>query len=226
MRKNIFYIYRALRNFDVTAEEVGKIADGYRHWIDNPIESRPHYNTVYAVDGKLYAMPYPKDSIFGKFVGYELNGVVYLSCYRQYVYGSDVAECVRELAADFGKKKLYCPQIPEIELGLPTAAEVTELVRAMKNQPGIGYKIYHFFGMYWIKPSAEFPNKPIANVLHRINKQVGCDLYIPNQSTQAVVCLVTHLREGIDFLGEVDDFGTPTSETEDAYEVIYNSLSR
>lgn len=129
MRRKIVDIYKALRHFNVTAGEVRDIAEGYRYWIAHPFESRPPFNTVYFMDGKLYSMPYLDGLLKDQFVGIEIEGIVYLNQYlnnvRQDLLETSIKTIKCRLAKEFDA-------LSQFKLRLPTRYEAKVLAERRK----------------------------------------------------------------------------------------------
>ena len=214
MRRKIIDIYKALRHFNVTAEEVRDIAEGYRYWINNPFESRPPYNTVYfcPLDNKLYSMPYSKRHLEKLFIGIEIDGVVYLDGYYRDVRKFELENKLNKYKANIAEK---FSAIDQFELRLPTVNEAKILIEKtcdLKAEPT---------REVWIISDLEH--------LQRMNATVGIGKakphYPPEFSSIPIrLYLVTKPDDKQIFYGKVDKYGTPTKDTMSVYRQLYDRL--
>ena len=212
MRRKIVDIYKALRHFNVTAGEVRDIAEGYRYWIANPFESRPPFNTVYFMDGKLYSMPYPKKSLASRFVGIEINGVVYLTPYI-IICKDSVDVWTQKLKA----KTNNFEAIDQFKLRTPTRDEAKILAeRVVGNNSLTG--ICNKYCNVWITPTSNHPERTFVTL-----REHSARPHQPSKNTQAALYLVTCPDDEQIFYGEVDEYGTPTPETQEVYKKFFES---
>lgn len=209
MRRKIVDIYKALRHFNVTAGEVRDIAEGYRYWINNPFESRPPFNTVYFMDGKLYSMPYPDGLLKDQFVGIEIEGIVYLNQYicgvTQDVLGTSTATIKNRLAKKF-------EALNQFKLRLPTRYEAKVLAEKTEGNTKLNGAVFNKFGDVWITPNPDHPERTFATV-----REHGARPHQPSENTRATLYLVTDPDDGQIFYGEVNEYGVPTPETQELY---------
>jgi len=209
MRRKIVDIYKALRHFNVTAGEVRDIAEGYRYWIANPFESRPPFNTVYLLDGKMYSMPYPDGLLKDQFVGIEVEGIVYLN---QYICG--VVQDELETSAETIKNRLTkkFEALNQFKLRLPTRYEAKILAEKTEGNTKLDGIVFNKYGDVWITPNPDHPERSFATVRER-----GARPHQPSENTRATLYLVTDPDDEQIFYGEVNEYGVPTPETQELY---------
>jgi hypothetical protein len=224
MRKSIFLIYRALRHFGVTAKEVGKIANGYKIWINNPVEDvRDKYRIVYYCNGKLYAMPLLIYALKDKFVGIEINNVVYFA-FKKSVYKSLIPSTLEMPWYFISDLKLSDDDwkgIPNIKIELPTKEEIISMVKAingkgcdmMHNGRHLYDEVSHTCSSWWVITGRDENSK---NVIINSVSASGC-VY---NDVASFVQPVTHLREGIDFVGKVNHYGVLDEKTIKVYQKL------
>lgn len=194
MNKRFLGIFRALRHFGVNAKEIEAISNAYKWWIENPVETVPSYGTVYLKDGRFYSMPYPFGPIT-RFVGIEIAGVVYLTCYLRNVRFAQVEVMTQNLKDQMSLNDLG------LDLRLPTRDEVKAL---MEIKPfGFGD-----LGDVWITPNSQHPERTFVAV--NGNSVRACR---PSEKTCANLYLVLRPDPQKFFKGEVDEYGKPTDET-------------
>ena len=216
MRRKIFDIYKALRHFNVTAEEMQDITKGYRYWIKNPLESRPPFNTVYFIDGKLYSMPYPSDKLSKRSIGIEIDGVVY---FTHYCYREDVLKC--QLEMDITKLKACIAErfaiTNQFNLRMPTRDEAKTLVRETYHEESLNFVLGNNIGDVWITPNPDHPEKTVATVSMNSAK-----LRRPGEFDSAMLYFVICPDDDQIFFGEIDKYGVPTPETQEVYTRLQN----
>lgn len=213
MRNAIFDIFKALRHFGVSANEVNDVAQAYKFWINNQVDGVKGYRRVYYHQGVLYAMPYPIPEIESSFVGIEIDGVIYLAGYQCNVNQDKVAESLLWL-----KGAVFCKFAPEIRYGveapnnikleLPTWDEVKNLVTKTSNDADMDKLIYSRFSCYWVASSTDKEDKPTA-----VSWFDYTSSSIPQDRTEAHVQPIIRPRKGIDFIGRLNHFGVPDEET-------------
>lgn len=221
MRRKIYDVYRALRHFNVTAEEVNNIVEGYCHWLKDPVEKLPPFQTVYFLGNKLYSMPYPKDGLNRRLIGIEIDGVVYLVGWDSDVLQDEIEEQAQIIKADIAEK---FPAINQFRLRLPTRDEakiLPEKASGIDFDSGHRYEgIYSLYSDVWITPDPDHPERTFATVEERRARP-----HRPSENTRATLYLVTCPDDEQIFFGEVDDYGIPTPETREAYAELKKSLN-
>ena len=222
MRKSIFLIYKALRHFGVTAEEIGKIANGYKIWIKNPVEDvREKYRIVYYCNGTLYAMPLLIEELENKFVGIEINNVVYFA-FHKCTYKSEISDTLEQPWYFISNLKLSDDErngISNIKVELPTKEEIQSMFNVlngrgfdkMYNDRLLYNEVSHNLPSWWV--ITEYNQKSKSMVINSVNARG----HIFNDKTASFVQPVTHLREGIDFVGRINYYGVPDMKTIEVY---------
>ena len=221
MRKAIFLIYKALRHFGVTAEEVGKIANGYKIWINNPVEDvRDKYRIVYYCNGVLYAMPLLIYALKEKFIGIEINNVVYFA-FQKCTNKSLISSTLEMPWYFISNLKLSDDEwegISNIKVELPTKEEITSMFKTvngrgcdnMHNGRHLYDEISHMCPNWWI-----INKNDQKSVINSVN---AYGYYFDDE--MSFVQPVTHLREGIDFTGKVNYYGVPDKRTIEMYKKL------
>ena len=209
MRRKIVDIYKALRHFNVTAGEVRDIAEGYRYWLTNPVESLPPYNTVYfcPLDNKLYSMPYSKRHLEKLFIGIEIDGVVYLDHCIYNVRQDQLEASVKTIETRLSEK---FEAINQFKLRMPTRDEAKIFGEKADFKKCCDV---------WITPNPDHPERTFATV-----GMGSARAHQPSEDTRAVLFLVTCPRDTQIFFGEVDKYGTPTKDTMSIYHQLYDRL--
>lgn len=219
MRKKIFEIYKALRHFGVSAEEVRRIANGYEIWINNPEEDiRESYRIVYYHKGILYAMPFLIDALKDKFVGIEINNVVYFA-FRKCTYKALISgslsmpwHCMSHLHLSNAEWK----GIADIKMELPTKEEIISMFNVVN---GRGMDVLHNCKYLYENVSHLCPSWWINAENNSIDSINGNGRSFPSDE-KSFVQPVTHLREGVDFAGKINHYGVPDKETYKVYQKL------
>ena len=217
-RRKLFDIYKALRHFGVSSEEVVGLAHGYRNWLDNPVENVPSYGTVYCLDTHLYSMPFPIERLGSRFVGIEIGGVVYLAGYFSNVGHNEVEAKIQELKAEIAKNFAAADYF-SFKLRMPTRAEAKVLVEKTNDNRDLSTKIYNKYGNVWITPSADHPERTFATLIDHSAKP-----HCPSENTQAALYLVVQPKGDDLFIGEVDYFGKLTPKTSLNRNLLFSSV--
>lgn len=212
MRRKIFDIYKALRHFNVTANEVDEIASGFKYWLGNQVDELPSCHSVYFMGDKLYSMPYPSKKLINCFIGIEIDGVVYLDGYYSDVRKFELENKLNKYKANIAEK---FSAIDQFELRLPTVNEAQILIEKtcdLKAEPT---------REVWIISDLEH--------LQRTNATVGIGKakphYPPEFSSIPIrLYLVTKPDDEQIFYGKVDKYGTPTKDTLSIYNQLYDRL--
>jgi hypothetical protein len=230
MRKAVFNIYKALRHFGVTAEEVGKIANGYKIWINNPVEDvRDKYRIVYYCDGVLYAMPLLIDALKDKFVGIEINNVVYFAfhkCTHKSLISATL-EMPWYFISDLKLSDDDWKGISKIKVELPTKEEIISMVKtvngracdAMHSGRHLYDEVSHVCPGWWV--IVEHDENLENTDIYSVN---GNGYPFDDETSFSYVQPVTHLREGIDFAGKVNYFGVPDKKTIEMYKKLITTM--
>ena len=214
MQQGLLNIFQTLKHFGVDDVDIQYIAEGYQDWLKNPVDRIFHYGTVYSLGNKFYSMPYPIKGLDSLFVGIEINGIVYMSSYRQNVSYGELETKISELKVQIAEKvakiaKKFDVIACDFELRMPTRDEARALADKARYDHDLLGKIYCTDGNLWITPSFEQPNKTYVTVT-----QYGAKPHHARSSyTQASLYLVAIPRKSNMFIGEVDDYGIPTPET-------------
>lgn len=218
MRRKIFDIYKALRHFNVTADEVDEIAHGYQYWLTNPIESLPPYNTVYflPLSSCLCSMPYPCRCLEKLFVGIEIDGVVYLNHYINNVRQDQLDTSIKTIETRISEK---FKGINQFKLRMPTRDEAKILGEKTEGDMSLTAAICNKYCDVWITPTPDHPERTFATV-----QEHSARPHQPSEDTQAVLYLVTCPDDKQIFYGKVDKYGTPTKGTQSTYNELYDRL--
>lgn len=211
MRRKIFEIYKALRHFNVTAEEVTEIAQGYKYWLKNPVESLAPYNMVYFCpsDYMLYSMPYPSKRLEKLFVGIEIDGVVYWEHYINNVRQDRLEASFKAIEAHLSEK---FENVNQFKVRMPTRDEAKILGEKTEGDRRLTATICNKYCDVWITPNPDHPERTFATV-----QKNSARLHQPSVDTQAVLYLVTCPDDEQIFYGKVDKYGTPSMDTFSAY---------
>lgn len=211
MRRKIFDIYKALRHFNVTAEEANEIAQGYQYWLTNQVESLPPFNTVYfcPLDNKLYSMPYPSRRLEKLFIGIEIDGVIYLDHYINNVRQDQLETSIKAIEARLSEK---FEAINQFKLRMPTRDEAKILGEKAEGDMSLTAAICNKYCDVWITPNPDHPERTFATV-----QEHSARPHQPSVDTQAVLYLVTCPDDEQIFYGKVDKYGTPSMDTFSAY---------
>ena len=218
MRRKIFDIYKALRHFNVTAEEANEIAHGYRYWLGNQVEKLPPYNTVYfcPFDDKLYSMPYPSRLLEKLFIGVEIDGVVYLSDYINNVRQDRLEMSIKTIETRLSKK---FQAINQFKLRMPTGYEAKIFSEKTEGDLSLKGPIWNKYFDLWVTPTSDYPERTFATVSEHSARP--CQL---SEDTQAILYLVTCPDDKQIFYGKIDKYGTPTKDTLSTYNWLYGKL--
>lgn len=208
MRNSIYEIYRALRHFGVSVDEVSAIAESYKTW--TALKVTENFGFVYVIDGTLCSIPiYPDKETNKEFIGFEIGGTFYLNRFAT-ATSDNIAESLAQL-------KLDCNIPSEIELELPTLKELHILSR---------YATKYFFQYYesswiedrWIKPEPEYPKYSLA-----ISVCAVFEAFKPVKKQVALVHPVIH--EGPHtFIGRMNHYGVPNKKTMTKYQHLLASI--
>ena len=212
MRKNID-VFKAIRHFGVTAEEIDEMAKAYKFWLSYPTEFVLGYNKVYYHKGVLYALPYPIKALEKAFVGIELNGVIYLAGFQCDVCQERIAEFLMWIKGQVFlnlNNVQYGVEIPNnLKLELPTKDEVVALLKISYGNVNLDNIVSCWKAHYWISPDSEHPLETVLDM--------DFVPYSPNKDTKAFIQPVIHPRKGIDFIGHLNRFGVPDKVTAEKY---------
>jgi hypothetical protein len=218
MRNKIFEIYKALRHFGVSAEEVEQIANGYKIWVNNQIEDiRRGYRIVYYYKGALYAMPFLIDEIKNRFVGIEIDGVVYFAC-QLYTSYYVVYETLSDMWCKFPLRVLPdFEEVGSIKMEIPTKDEIVSMFNCVN---GKGRDIMHN-GRHLYEEVSHLYTRWWAIMSYTDQKLTPVDAHgVPDTSYKAAIQPVAHLRKGIDFAGEINNYGVPDYKTLKVYKEL------
>lgn len=214
MQQGLLNIFQTLKHFGVDDVDIQYIAEGYQDWLKNPVDRIFHYGTVYSLGNKFYSMPYPIKGLDSLFVGIEINGIVYMSAYRQNVSYGELETKISELKVQIAEKvakiaKKFDVTACDFELRMPTRDEARILIDKTLHDYDLNGRIYTKEGNLWITPSSEQPNKTFVLIT-----EYGAKPHRPRSSyTQAALYLVAVPSKEDLFIGTVDDYGVPSPET-------------
>lgn len=218
MRNAILDIFKALRHFGVSADEVESVAEAYKFWVEHQIDFVPFYNHVYCYKGTLYAVPYPIKKLEYAFIGIELDGVVYLAKYQCNIGQNRISESLRRL-----KKKVfykisdsqYGVEIPDsLEPELPTGNEIKNLIEKTQKDKHLDCVVFNNYSHFWVKHDSVKQGRAVAVVTWRDE----VEYLSPTPNIEAHLQPVIRLRKGTDFIGHINNFGAPDKETVKVYE--------
>ena len=217
MREDIFEIFKALRHFNVSADEIDNIRDAYKFWINRPIDFVQTYRKVYYHNGVLYALPYPLAELKNEFVGIELNGVIYLAGYLCNVRQEKIAQSLLWL-----KGKIFCnhpythygTEMPNsLTMTLPTGKEILDLISNTQESKDLDSIVFNKNSNFWVTPEPMHPDEIVATALWRSSVTSHC----PTEKEEAHIQPIIRMRTGLDFIGHLNDFGVPDQETSEVY---------
>ena len=216
MRRKIFEIYKALRHFNVTAEEANEIAHGYRYWLKNQVDNLPPYNTVYLMNGKLYSMPYSKNSLESLFVGIEIGNVIYWANCFEYSCDYELERDKETLKAKIAEKFKITDRL---KLRMPTKDEARILVEKTYHVSSLNFVMGNDVGDVWITPDPDYPDLIVASI-----DMDTASPHLPIECAPATLYFVTCPEDDQIFYGKVDKYGVPTQKTKESYRNLYDSL--
>lgn len=232
MRKNVFCIFRALRHFGVSREEVEKIANAYKTWLGFPIEKKSPYNWVYYLNGRLISMPFEIKAMVEHLIGYSVGNKVFSVAHDKKIAKDNIEKSVRLLKQALDKRMLGADGNADLQVHLPTkkeaeyffttfannwlanvAATAGEIYAQLPNGDDceLQFPINNQIPNMWITPDADEPEMTAVKLGFN-NSGPYCKKYRPNSRTKSDVCLITDLRDG-DFIGKLTKYGTPTPAT-------------
>lgn len=244
MRKNAYGIFRALRHFGVSGKEVDAIAKFYKTWLSFPIEEKSVYNWVYYLNGRMISMPFEIKDLNDHLIGYSIKNKVFSVGKGEKIAKENIEDCVQLLKQELDKRMLGADGNADLQVHIPTKDEAEFFFTSFANywlsncvglaeeifeqlpdgmDLQIGFPIYNQINNMWITPDADEPEKSAVKL--GINNYSGpyCKKYTPTAKTKSNVCLILDLRKGVDFIGKLSKYGTPTSATiEMYYELLAN----
>lgn len=205
MRNSIYEIYKALRHFGVSVDEVGAIAENYKTW--TTLSLTENFGFVYVINGTLCSIPiYPDEKTKDKFIGFEIGGTFYLNRFAT-ATSDNIAESLAQL-------KLDCNIPSEIELELPTLKELHILGRRYTDNDLFLYAESSLIEDRWIKPEPEYPKYSLA-----ISVCAVFEAFKPVKKQVALVHPVIH--EGPHtFIGRMNHYGVPDKKTMKKYQQL------
>lgn len=204
MRKNIFGIYKALRHFGITPEEIGGIANAYKKWYHDQHDSLPPYGMVYCLNNNLYSMPYQDDRLNKMLVGIEIAGVVYFTCHLNDVSYDELDNRIEKLKSLISQK-FEAVDFFSFKLRMPTESEV-KLLQEKTYGEDLGIDLCNKSGNVWI-------NKHHNNTFVEV-KEFDVFAHQSSKKTQATLYLVATPNDDDLFIGKLDHFGIPTAQTD------------
>ena len=233
MRHKIYEIFKALRHFGVSAEEVDGIAEAYKFWLNHPLEdANRHYRVVYYHEGVLYALPFLVDELKNRFVGIEINQVVYYAFQQKVSKGgiSNELSMMRASIFNFTLETGDWDQTCDIKIELPSKQEIVSMFNVV-NGHGLDklhdgkplyQKVPHICDTWWVVTKsitpAHCPGKKMIYVRPvRANGKYCSDWY-------SVMQPISHLRKGVDFIGHINHFGVPDEETKKVYKKLLTDV--
>lgn len=244
MRKNAYGIFKALRHFGVTAKEVNAVARAYTTWLSFPIEEKSAYNWVYYLNGQMISMPFEIKSLEDEYlIGYAVGTKVFSVAQGEKISKDNIESSLQILKQELDKRMLGAGEKTDLRLHLPTKEEaelvfnkfanawfercISSLQEIAEDLPEeleitLDFNAANQIRKMWITPSADEPEKTAVR-FGMNNSGPYCRKYVPNPKAKATVCLFTDLRKGVDFIGKLDKYGTPTLETiKMYYELLAN----
>ncbi len=208
MRNSIYEIYRALRHFGVSTDEVSAIAESYKMW--TAINVTENFGFVYIIDGTLCSIPiYPDKEANKEFIGFEIGGTFYLNRFAT-ATSDNIANSLAQL-------KLDCNIPNEIELELPTLRELKILKRYVVKWLFL-YTGSSWFEDRWIKPEPKYPKYSLA-----ISSCTEFEAFKPVKKQSAVVHPVIH-NSSHTFIGRMNHYGIPDKKTMTKYQHLLASI--
>jgi hypothetical protein len=209
MRNSIDGIYKALRHFGVSAEEVDKIAENYKMW--KTLSLTEGFGFVYVINGTLCSIPiYPDEKTKKEFIGFEIGGTFYLNRFAT-ATSNNIANSLSQL-------KLDCNIPNEIELELPTLRELLTLQHYSNRQLFL-YTESSLIEDRWIKPEPEYPKYSLA-----ISICAVFEAFKPVKKQSALVHPVIH-KSSHTFIGRMNHYGVPDKRTMKKYQQLLANIN-
>ena len=222
-----FKIYKALRHFGVSTEEMLGIAHNYPTWLDLPLEDiRTNYRIVYFYKGALYAFPFEIEALKDRLVGIAINQTVYFAYNEHILAPFSVRDYDRLSYTLYHILDLpyELQEIAKLEIELPSKEEIITLFQKI-NGSGIekihGKHVYdlvpHICVSWWVA----FPEKEPKHI--RIEAVDALGRPHPEDKS-AVMQPIAHLRKGIDFIGHVNRFGVLDKKSLKVYQELLEKI--
>lgn len=204
-------IYKALRHFGVSAEEMSTIAENYLTWLKLPIEDiRTKYKIVYFHMGKLYTFPFEIEALKDRLVGVAINNTVYFA-YQEPIKAPFTNQHYDRLSSTLYKifnlsmAEAFTSQSLKIEL--PNKEEISALYRVVNDSIGEhihGKTIFdltpHTYLNWWTATPEEKPKHIRVEAVNALGNPISkCKI--------ATVQPVAHLRKDSNFVANINEFG-------------------
>ena len=228
MRHKIYEIFKALRHFGVSATEIDGIAKAYKFWLKHPQECvNRSYRVVYYHEGVLYSLPFLVDELKDRFVGIEINKVVYYA-FQKRSGKSDISSDLSMMRANIFNFTLETgdwDQTSDINIELPSRQEIISMFNTINGNgmdklhdgKNLCDAVPHIYSTWWVvtksATSTDSQEKMISVEAVRANGICCNDWY-------SVMQPVSHLRRGVDFIGHINHFGVPDEKTAKVYEKL------
>lgn len=233
MRKNSYKIFKALRHFGVTAKEVNEVAKAYPIWLNFPIEEKNAYNWVYYYNGQMVSLPFEAKNLDDHLIGYAVGTKVFSVAEGEKISHDDIESCLQQLKQALDKRMLGVEGKADLPVHLPTKEEAELLFSKFANawieqcmsslqeiaeelpedlEISVDFNAANRIRNMWIIPNADEPEKTMVKFGVN-NSGPYCRKVTPNAKTKSTVCLITDLRKGVDFIGKLGKYGTPTPAT-------------
>ena len=203
MNKSAFAIYKLLKQFDVSSEEMEGLAAGYKEWLKHQT-SALSYNVVHYINGEFVSLPCYVRKLRKYEVGIEIDGVCFFKKHKEVVHIGDVADVIESL-----QNEIFGSELPDdICLRLPTETEIGNLIEHTKDAFPWVVQAYCQYTTYWIAPKRKDSEEVIAEVGYtavRTHKPMS-------DYTACSVRPVLRLQPEA-FVGHLNQFGMPDEAT-------------
>lgn len=232
MRKNAYGIFRALRHFGVTANEVDAISEFYKTWLAFPIEEKSVYNWVYYLNGRMISMPFEIKDLNDNLIGYSVKNKVFSVCKGEKIAKENIEDCVQLFKQELDKRMLGADGNADLQVHIPSKDEAEfffktfanhwmtkcvalaeDILGQLSEEMQICFPFYNQINNMWITPDADEPEKTAVKLGIKNYSGPYCKKYTPTERTKSNVCLIMDLRQGVDFIGKLSRYGTPTPAT-------------
>lgn len=215
MRDNIYEIYKSLAGFKISITEIDKIAHAYKRWLTCPQGAGINYGNVYYHDGMLYSIPYYPaiEDLHYKLVGIEINGLIYLKGYEMNIHRNSIPKALAQLKEYVFNERVCNGTTPDFEIRIPTITETDNLLKRVRNNFKEELNLCPIYGKYWVCSDDDEKTK-----LAEIGPMDSGYLKASLQSAAIVIPVVEPRTNA--FIGVMDEYGIPSSDTTKTYEKL------
>ena len=230
MKKNLerrLKIYKALRHFGVSAEEMPRIANSYPTWLNLPIEDiRENYRIVYFYKGVLYAFPFEIEALKDRLIGIAINNTVYFA-YHEYVlapFTNHDYDRLSYMLYHILDLPYELQEIAKIKVELPSKKEIITLVQKINgsgtekiHEKHVYDLVPHMCVSWWIANSEKEPKHIYVEAIDALGRSHPED-------KSATMQPIAHLRKDIDFIGHVNRFGVLDKKSLNVYQELLEKI--